>query len=70
MRGHCSARSQVGTGPVRAALAGPAWALHSFVGWDNANFGKKQLGALELLNALAEYRLESIFRIRNLTVSV
>ena len=25
----------------------------------NANFGIKQLGALELLNALAEYRLES-----------
>ena len=34
----------------------------------NANFGRKQLGALELLNALAEYRLKSIFR--NLTVSV
>ena len=27
----------------------------------NANFGRKQLGALELLNTLAEYRLESIF---------
>ena len=27
----------------------------------NANSGRKQLGALELLNALAEYRLESIF---------
>ena len=34
----------------------------------NANFGIKQLGALELLNALAEYRLESIFP--NLTVSL
>ena len=34
----------------------------------NANFGRKQLGALELLNALAEYRLESIFF--NLSVSL
>ena len=34
MRDHCSARGQIGTGPVRAALAGPAWALHSIVGWD------------------------------------
>ena len=34
----------------------------------NANFGRKQLGALELLNALAEYRLESIFP--NLSVSL
>ena len=34
----------------------------------NANFGIKQLGALEQLNALAEYRLESIFP--NLTVSL
>ena len=34
----------------------------------NANFGTKQLGPLELLNALAEYRLESIFP--NLSVSL
>ena len=34
----------------------------------NANFGRKQLDALELLNALAEYRLESIFP--NLSVSL
>ena len=34
MRDHCSARDQIGTGPVRAALAGPAWALHSIVGWE------------------------------------
>ena len=34
----------------------------------NANFDIKQLSALELLNALAEYRLESIFP--NLTVSL
>ena len=34
----------------------------------NANFGRKQLDALELLNALAEYRLQSIFP--NLTVSL
>ena len=36
----------------------------------NANFGRKQLGALKLLhvNALAEYRLESIFF--NLSVSL
>ena len=27
----------------------------------NANFGRKQLGALERLNALAEYKLESVF---------
>ena len=27
----------------------------------NANFGRKQLGALELLNALAEYIIESLF---------
>ena len=27
----------------------------------NANFGRRQLGALELSNALAEYRLECIF---------
>ena len=33
MWGHCSARGQIGTGPVRAALAGSAWALHSIVGW-------------------------------------
>ena len=32
-----------------------------------ANCGRKQLGALELLNALTEYRLESIFT--NLCVS-
>ena len=34
----------------------------------NANLVRKQLGALELLNALAEYRLESIFS--NLSVSL
>jgi len=34
----------------------------------NANLGIKQLGALELLNALTEYKLESIFP--NLTVSL
>ena len=34
MRGHCSARGQIGTGTVWAALAGPAWALHSIVGWE------------------------------------
>ena len=34
----------------------------------NANFGRKQLGALELLIALSEYKLESIFP--NLTVSL
>ena len=34
----------------------------------NANFGGKQLGAFVLLNALAEYRLESIFP--NLSVSL
>ena len=28
----------------------------------DSSFGIKQSGALELLNALAEYRLESIFR--------
>ena len=33
MRGHCSARDQIDTGSVRAALEGPAWALHSIVGW-------------------------------------
>ena len=33
MRGHYSARGQIGTGTVRAALPGPAWALHSIVGW-------------------------------------
>ena len=33
MWGHYSARGQIGTVPVRAALAGPAWALHSIVGW-------------------------------------
>ena len=34
----------------------------------NANCGRKQLGALELLNALTEYRLKSIFS--NLCVSL
>ena len=34
----------------------------------NANFGTKQLGLLELLNVLEEYRLESIFP--NLSVSL
>ena len=34
----------------------------------NANFGRKQLSALKLLNALADYRLESIFP--NLRVSL
>ena len=34
----------------------------------HANFGSKQLGAMELLNALAEYRLESVFP--NLSVSL
>ena len=33
MWGHYSTRGQIGTVPVRAALAGPAWALHSIVGW-------------------------------------
>ena len=33
VRGHCSARGQIGTVPVRTALAGPAWALDSIVGW-------------------------------------
>ena len=33
MRGHCSARGQIGTVPVRAALAIPARALDSIVGW-------------------------------------
>ena len=33
MWGHYSARGQIGTVPVRAALAGPAWVLHSIVGW-------------------------------------
>ena len=33
MRGHYSARGQIDAGPVRAALAGPAQALHSIVGW-------------------------------------
>ena len=33
MRGHYSARGQIGTGPVWAALAGPAWAQHSIVIW-------------------------------------
>ena len=28
---------------------------------DNANFGRKQLGALQLLNAFEEYRLDSLF---------
>ena len=28
-----SARGQIGTVPVRAALERPAWALHSIVGW-------------------------------------
>ena len=36
----------------------------------NAHFGRKQLGALELLNALAEYKLESIFPNLNLSVSL
>ena len=34
----------------------------------NANFGRKQLSALELVNALGEYRLEGIFS--NLSVSL
>ena len=34
----------------------------------NANFGRNQLAAYELLNALTEYRLESIFV--NLIVSL
>ena len=34
----------------------------------NAKFGRKQLSALELLNALTEYRLKSIFP--NLRVSL
>ena len=33
MRGHCSARGQIGTGTVRTAFAGPAWTLHNIVGW-------------------------------------
>ena len=37
MWGHYSARGQIGTVPVRAALAGPAWALHSIVGWETTN---------------------------------
>ena len=37
MRDHCSARGQIDTGPVRAALAGPAWALHSIVGWEEVS---------------------------------
>ena len=30
---HYSARGQIGTVTVREALAGPAWPLHSIVGW-------------------------------------
>ena len=41
MRGHCSARGQIGTVPLRASLAGPAWALHNLVGW--VSFGKTVL---------------------------
>ena len=37
MRGHYSARGQIGAGTVRAALTEPAWALHSIVGWAGAN---------------------------------
>ena len=33
MRDHCSARGQIGTVPVRKALAGLARALHSIVVW-------------------------------------
>ena len=36
MGDHCSARGQIGTGPARAALAGPVWILHSIVGWELA----------------------------------
>ena len=41
MRGHCSARGQIGTVPVRAALAGPSRALHSTVGWVGIGSDKK-----------------------------
>ena len=34
MRGQCSSFGQIGTGTIRAALAGPAWALHGIVGWE------------------------------------
>ena len=35
MWGHYSARGQIDTGPVRAALAGLQWALHRIVGWES-----------------------------------
>ena len=34
MWGHYNARGQIGTVTVRAALAGPVWALHSIVNWE------------------------------------
>ena len=34
--GPLQCRGQIGTGPIWAALTGPAWALHSIVGWDCA----------------------------------
>ena len=43
MRGHCSAHGQIGMGPVWAALAGLAWALHSIV-------GREVLGCLKFAN--------------------
>ena len=36
MWGHYSARGPIGMVTIRAALTGPAWALHSIVGWVTA----------------------------------
>ena len=51
MRGHCNARGQIGTGPVRAALAGPMWAgvdVVSLVSWRPVVIHSKDSGRILL----------------------
>ena len=56
MRGYYSARGQIDTGPVREALAGPAWALHSIVGWVEA---ENQLHLTSVVNGMTQNQQDS-----------
>ena len=62
MRGHCSARGQIGTVTVREALAAPAWVLHSIVGWviTYLGFGKKNDMCMPLMFRSEAERLANL----------
>ena len=65
MRGRYSARGQIGTGPVRAALAGPARALHSIVGWDVAKTQHLFFQNISKIGQLHEINVQNMFLCQN-----